>query len=99
MKTTPIRPSRKEPIVATLLHHHDTSGSTVAENTLDRHAIAKLSRTTISQMTRGELADVVRANNMALLGKDISEHVDFYDREILERLVYLVRRCCRNLGY
>lgn len=99
MSATPIRSRKKEPIVATMVHHHEQSDTLAPENTLDRHEIASLSPTNISQMARGELADVVRAHNLALLGKDISEHLDFYDRETLERMVYLVRRCCRNLGY
>jgi len=66
---------------------------------MNKSVIADMPRCRISQMTCNELARVIRAADMRLLRKEVSEHLESYDRETLERLVYLVRRCCRNQGY
>ncbi|HTI52233.1 MAG TPA: hypothetical protein VL475_14820 [Planctomycetaceae bacterium] len=63
---------------------------------LDDAKIAALSRITIAQMNRDELLRVIRASRLPLLTTTSDEHLEFHDRNTLERLVYLARRCCRN---
>lgn len=71
----------------------DRSVSNTAD-ALDDTAIADLSPLHISRMTRGELVRVIKAARLPLLTS--SEHLEFRDRETLERLVHLARRCCHN---
>lgn len=66
---------------------------------LDKADLAELSSVQISRMTCDELIRVVRATQLPLLRPETDEHLEFYDRPTLERLVYLVRRCCRKQGF
>ena len=63
---------------------------------LDRQMIACPSSLEISRMTPAELARVIRASKLLVLRPEIENHLAYYDRPTLERLVYLARRCCRN---
>lgn len=63
---------------------------------LDEEAVAELSSLTISQMTVAELTRVVKAARLPLLSATCVEHLEFRDRENLERLAHLARRCCCN---
>ena len=63
---------------------------------LDQSDVAALSPVQISRMTCEELVRIIRAARLPLVRPEIDEHLEFYDRPTLERLVYLARRCCRN---
>lgn len=65
----------------------------------NRTAIAKLTPPRVAKMSNSELARVIRAAHLALLRKGLSSHLEMYDRDTLERLVYAARRCCRNQGF
>jgi hypothetical protein len=67
----------------------------IAED-LDDATIADLSAVEISQMIGDELARVIRAARFLQMTCASEEHLEYYDRQTLERLVYLARRCCRN---
>jgi hypothetical protein len=73
-------------------------GETVPDHAeaLDDVTIADFSLIAISQMTRDELVRVVRASRLPLLTIARDEHLQFHDRQTLERLVHLARRCCHN---
>ena len=63
----------------------------------DLHTVAELSRKQIQQLIEHELIEVIRASPLVMLRPQLQGHVDFCDRRTLERLVYLARRCCRQL--
>lgn len=67
-----------------------------AGEALDDATIADLSAMKISHMTDDELVRVIRAARMLQLTGASDEHLEYYDRITLERLVHLARRCCRN---
>lgn len=67
--------------------------------TFDKGEIAQLTYRTIKGMQEGELAAAVRAAELPLLAGLNARRFIRTDRETLERLVYLARRCCRNQGY
>ncbi len=69
------------------------------EDALDKGAIAELSLIQISRMARDELIRVIRQSNLPLPRRDILGRLDGYDRETLEQMVFMARRCCRNQGY
>lgn len=73
----------------------DRSFSKGAE-ALDDATIGDLSLDTISQMTRDELVRVIKAARLPLLSAASADHLEFHDRQTLERLVHLARRCCHN---
>jgi len=65
----------------------------------DKASVAGLSQLQISQFSPEEMVRVIYAANMSLLRFELDRRLEFYDRQTLERLVYLARRCCRNQGY
>jgi len=91
--------STNRPIMPDRAHHPQLSHDSPAGDTLDKRGIAELSSLQIAEMSRHELIDVVRSAQMELLHRDITDHVELYDRETLKRLAHLARRCCRNQGY
>ena len=66
---------------------------------LDQSDVAELSPVQISRMTCDELVRIIRAARLPLVRPEIDDHLKFYDRPTLERLVYFARRCCRNRGF
>ncbi|MBT6493126.1 MAG: hypothetical protein HOL01_01115 [Planctomycetaceae bacterium] len=66
---------------------------------LDNVMIAALSARQISEMTRAELIRVVERTCLPQTAAQCKAHLAFAERPTLERLVYLARRYCRNLGY
>lgn len=62
----------------------------------DEAIITGLTGVEIGQMTDGELARVIRAARLPLLSLGVDLHLELYDRQTLERLAYLARRCCQN---
>jgi hypothetical protein len=66
---------------------------------LDKVMIAALSATQISEMTRAELIRVVERTCLPQTAAQCNDYLAFAERPTLERLVFLARRCCRNLGY
>jgi len=99
MSETLTRPDANRPPVQDASDGHKSANASSDEDALDKSLIAEISPTQVSQMTCNEMVQVIRAAKMPLLRKDVSEHLESYDRETLERLVYLARRCCRNQGY
>ena len=61
-----------------------------------RHAITKLTRLLISFMSMDSLIELIEQRCEWLPQPAVREHLNDYDRKTLERLVYLVRQCCRN---
>lgn len=64
----------------------------------DEASVADLSLTQIAQMTRDELIAAVRAARLPHLDDEGARRLEFVDRTVLERLLHLGRRCCRNRG-
>ena len=62
----------------------------------DEAMITGLTGVEIGQMTDGELARVIRAARLPLLSLGMDLHLELYDRQTLERLAFLARRCCQN---
>ena len=65
----------------------------------DKAEVAELTMSEISGMTDEQLTQVIRAVSPPFVRRDVKNRLSYLDREPLERLVYLVRRCCRNQGY
>lgn len=68
-----------------------------AADSLDRPHIAELSARQIRRMSSGEIIDAIRTADM--LHFCDAGRLEFLDRTVLERLMFLTRRCCRNQGY
>lgn len=64
---------------------------------LDKAIVAELTAEQIVRMTCDELVRVILVADMALLQPEARAKLKFYDRETLQRLAFLARRCCRNL--
>jgi len=65
------------------------------EKLLDKTAVANLTPTEIAGMNRSRLVQVVRVAGLPFLeGND--KRLNHLDREVLQRLACLSRRCCRN---
>jgi hypothetical protein len=99
MRDTLPRRETQRPMVQDASVRRKSSDDASDEDALDKSLVAELSPTQISRMACSELVRAIQAAKMSLLCKDVSEHLELYDRETLERLVYLARRCCRNQGY
>ena len=78
---------------------NESPASTECVDALDKLMVAELSPLQISRMTCEELARAICASGLPIIQTELSEHLEFYDRVTLERLVFLARRCCRNQGY
>ena len=65
----------------------------------DKAKIASLSATQISEMTRTELIRVIENTSIPVAAGRHNVHVVCADRQTLERLAFLARRCCQNQGY
>lgn len=66
------------------------------DGSLDVFDVAGLPDQVIRQMTREEMARVIRVAPSGYLRPDVNESLDLYDTGTLERLVFLARRACRN---
>ena len=77
----------------------ETSSSTVALQRFDRRAIAGLSCAEIHGLTCEELVSVVQTAPPPTVPLEMLEHLEFQNREVLERLAFLARECCRNQGF
>ena len=64
----------------------------------DRASIARLSSADIHGLTCDELVSIVRTAPPPTVLPEMLEHLEFQNREILERLAFLTRECCRNSG-
>ena len=64
----------------------------------DRTTIARLSCADIHGLTCDELVSIVRTAPPPTVLPEMLEHLEFQNREILERLAFLTRECCRNRG-
>ncbi|MFN0197829.1 MAG: hypothetical protein ACKVT0_13880 [Planctomycetaceae bacterium] len=61
--------------------------------------IASLTQEVISEMTCADLIDAIKSTELPLLTDDKIARLMFQDRDTLERLLYLARKCVRNQGY
>lgn len=61
--------------------------------------VAELDSEEIAGMDCADLIEAIRAAHLPFLQSEFEHRLEFCDREMLERLVYLARRCCRNQGY
>ena len=62
-----------------------------------KHSIACLSIHEISSLSRDELADIIM-DVAPLCGRtELVQHLRYYDRPTLERLVHVARRVCVSL--
>jgi hypothetical protein len=68
----------------------------VVVNALDQGTIADLRPTRIAQMTRDELVRMIRIADLPFLSAETYEHLALHDRQTLERLANLARKCCVN---
>ena len=81
---------------ATAADREQTTTIVEVEEALDATDIAELSPIQISRMTPEELIRVIEASPLPQLRPEIECHLKYYDRQLLERLVYLARQCCRK---
>lgn len=68
-------------------------------NPLDKPTVAAFSTTQIRDMSRQDMIRAIRACRLPGVGERLGQHLKYYDRSTLQRLLYLARRCCRNQGY
>jgi hypothetical protein len=61
---------------------------------LDQGAIADLPSARISEMNCDELVRVIRNAHLPFLADETCENLALHDRQTLERLANLARRCC-----
>jgi hypothetical protein len=66
---------------------------------LDKPAVAELSNEAIEEMTPEELRRLIAASEHPWAGQRLERRLAFCDRDMLVRLAFLARRCCRNQGY
>jgi hypothetical protein len=62
-------------------------------------AVASVSPVDITHLTCDELADLIATAGDLLPQFISSEELRTCNREVLERLAFLARECCRNRGY
>jgi len=93
------RPHKRPAAARHMPQPHRPFNAWSSEDALDKHEIAELTPGTICQMTHNELVRVIQAAGLPLLRKDILGRLDLYNRESLEQMVFMARRCCRNQGY
>jgi hypothetical protein len=77
---------------AVLPRHH----SLVDVDALDQGMIADFPSTRIAAMSCNELVRMIQVADLPFLTAETCEHLNFYDRQTLERLANLARRCCLN---
>lgn len=78
----------------------EVGGSPAARmKSFDRPAVAGLSSAEIHGLTCDELVRVVQTAPPPTVPPEMLEHLEFQSREVLERLAFLARECCRNQGY
>ncbi|MEX0726134.1 MAG: hypothetical protein WEB58_00910 [Planctomycetaceae bacterium] len=61
--------------------------------------VASLNPREISGMDCSELIAAIKSTELPLLTEEQLCRLTFQDRETLERLLYLARKCVRNQGY
>jgi hypothetical protein len=64
--------------------------------TLDHVMIAELPSYQLKRMTRKELIRVVQASGLLSQLPGIETHLEFFDRQRLEQMACLARRCCQH---
>jgi hypothetical protein len=65
----------------------------------DKPAVASLAIGAISNMSREELIRVIHGADLPLINSRNRHRLRFLDKNSLQRLAHLARRCCRNQGY
>lgn len=73
---------------------HKTSSRSPSAGSDNNSLIARLSEREIAAMSEQELCEIVAGARLAFLQDET--RLNLKDRETLERLVFLARRCCRN---
>jgi hypothetical protein len=63
---------------------------------VDPETIVDLSATRISEMNCAELVRLIETAQLPFLSAETGAHLAFHDRQTLERLANLARRCCLN---
>ena len=78
-----------------------TSTVAVAElwPSLSKAEVAELTVSEIANLPAENLACAVRTAELRFLQGNRPTRLESLDRDALERLAYLARRCCRNQGY
>ncbi len=64
-----------------------------------KEQVASLTQDVISEMNCADLIDAIKSTELPLLTEDKIARLSFQDRDTLERLLYLARKCVRNQGY
>ena len=75
----------------------DGESAEAADDHFTKARLAELSPTSISRMSSDDMARAIR--DVSVLQFCDEKRLDYLDRPMLERLVYLARQCCRNQGY
>ena len=70
-----------------------------AVDDFDRAAVAALSDRDVLEMGDDELIWTIQATRLPFADSALCTRLKQLDRPTLEKLLYLARRCCRNLGY
>jgi len=73
-----------------------TATVATATERMPKSSVACLSHQEISEMDREELIEAIRAVPTI---SSRTQQLEYASRDTLERMVYLVRRCCRQQGY
>jgi hypothetical protein len=71
------------------------SATSAAVDPPEKSWIAELSSEDIAQMSNRELSWAIRDSQLPLAGH-VEEDLEYYGRDILERLVFLAREMCRH---
>lgn len=72
------------------VHHHTFT---------EKGDVADLRDDEIAELCDEDLIEAIFAAHLPCLNEQYQNRLKFYDHQMLQRLVYLARQCCRNQGY
>ncbi len=58
--------------------------------------VARLTDAQIAHLSRKDLVQLILSVDFAFVPPDFEQHLSFGDRQALEKLAHLARRCCRH---
>jgi hypothetical protein len=65
----------------------------------DKPSVAGLATGRIAEMSREDLICVIDGSDLPLINSSNRQRLRYLDRDSLQKLAQLARRCCRNQGY
>jgi|HubBroStandDraft_5_1064220.scaffolds.fasta_scaffold461969_2 hypothetical protein len=70
-----------------------------ADLRFDKPSVAGLATSRIAEMSREDLICVIDGSDLPLINSSNRQRLRYLDRDSLQKLAQLARRCCRNQGY